>query len=190
MNRTTVKRALRGSSIVEFALVMPLLFILIANVVNFGAFFFAWVTVASAARAGSQYLIRAGAPAMGSIAPTAPTAAQVATNVVTPDVSSLLNRASLAVRVCTRNPSNAADTAGPPAVPLCFTPTGTFATTPSNPARDSSAEALNYVMVWVDVAYTYQPVIPMGLRFAGLGLNLTLPSNLVIHRQVVMRSIQ
>ncbi len=45
-------------------------------------------------------------------------------------------------------------------------------------------------MVWVDVAYTYQPVIPLGLSFSGLGLNLTLPSNLVIHRQVVMRMLQ
>ncbi len=95
----------------EFALVLPLLLILIANVVNFGSFFFAWVTVASAARAGSQYLVRADAALSDSTtAPTLKTASQVATDIVTPEVSTLLNKASLAVRVCSRSPNSAADT--------------------------------------------------------------------------------
>src|SRR5258708_28280820 len=39
-----------GHSLVEFALLLPLLFLLIVNAVNFGSFFFAWITVAHAAR--------------------------------------------------------------------------------------------------------------------------------------------
>ncbi len=35
-----------GQSLVEFALVLPLLFLLIVNAINFGGFFYAWITVA------------------------------------------------------------------------------------------------------------------------------------------------
>src|SRR5258706_15670336 len=43
-----------GHSLVEFALLLPLLFLLIVNAVNFGSFFFAWITVANAARPAGQ----------------------------------------------------------------------------------------------------------------------------------------
>ena len=43
-----------------FALVLPLFLIIIANVVNFGGFFFAWITMENAARTGAQYMSRAG----------------------------------------------------------------------------------------------------------------------------------
>jgi hypothetical protein len=52
VNSATAKS---GQALVEFALILPLLFLLIVNAVNFGAFFFAWITVADAARAGAQY---------------------------------------------------------------------------------------------------------------------------------------
>ena len=88
-----------GQSLVEFALLLPILFLLIVNAINFGAFFFAWITVANAARSAEEYAIRAGAT-VG--APTPATSTQIY-NVVTSDISSLLNRSSLAVRVCTNN---------------------------------------------------------------------------------------
>ena len=45
----------RGHSLIEFALILPLLFLLIVNVVNFGSFLYAAITVANAARAGAEY---------------------------------------------------------------------------------------------------------------------------------------
>jgi len=160
-----------GQSLVEFALILPMLFLLIVNAINFGAFFFAWITVANAARSAGEYAIMAGAT-VG--APTPATSTQIY-NVVTSDISSLLNRSSLAVRVCTNNGGTIACTT---------TGTGTF----TNPAADTRTEASQYVMAWVDVLYTYQPMIPL-FDFSGLQVHATLPAT-VIHRQAVMRMLQ
>jgi len=91
----------QGQALVEFALILPLVFLLIVNAVNFGAFLFAWITVANGARAGAQYLAM-GRATVGT--PTPATAAQI-TALITSDISSLLNRSSLAVRVCKNNNS-------------------------------------------------------------------------------------
>src|ERR1019366_5358801 len=88
-----------GQSLVEFTLILPLIFLLILNAVNFGGFLFAWITIANGARAGAEYMSQ-GTASIG--APAAPTAAQV-TTLVTNDISSLMNRSSLIVRVCTNN---------------------------------------------------------------------------------------
>ena len=96
------RRRIRGQSILEFALILPLLLLLIVNAVNFGVFMFAWITVSSAARSGAQYLMRAGASAG---APQAPDPSSQVIPLVTADCASLLNKASLQVRVCTNNNS-------------------------------------------------------------------------------------
>jgi Flp pilus assembly protein TadG len=182
----------RGASLVEFALILPLLLVLIANVVNFGGFFFAWITVENAARTGAQFLAR-GDKALGDPAPVAPTPesgkAGLTSPVVTQDVSSLRNNPSLALRVCTRNPSGRGSGTTPPTV-TCTTVTGAFATIPSNPPEDPTAEAPCCETGWVDVAYTYQAFIPLGFTFPGLGFGPIWPNNpngVVVHRQVVMR---
>jgi Flp pilus assembly protein TadG len=163
----------KGQALVEFALILPLLFLLIVNVVNFGAFFFAWITVANAARSGAQYMCLGGA-SVGFLKKDA-TSAQIY-NLVSADISSLRNRSSLAVRNCTQNSGVAA---------VCTTTgSGTF----TNPAADIRTEAPLYVMGWVDVQYTYVPLIPV-FSFSKLGIHATLPP-LTIHRQSVMRIIQ
>ena len=157
---------LKGQALVEFALVLPLMFLLIVNAVNFGAFLFAWITVANGARAGVQYMVR-GRATVGT--PTAATAAQI-TALITSDVSSLINRASLAVRVCKNNNS----------VQTCSGP-GAFVA-PADP------EPSKYTLASVDVSYTYAPVI-RAWDFPGLGIHATLPSA-TIHRQASMRMLQ
>jgi Flp pilus assembly protein TadG len=174
------RNAAQGAALVEFALVLPMLFILIVNVVNFAGFFYAWITVANAARAGADYAIM-GPETVGS--PKLPSSAQIQ-SLIASDVSSLRNAASLVVRVCARVPSSNATASSwdnkTVACPAGFS---------NPPAEDSTVvkEAPLYIMVWVDVAYTYQPFIPLGLSFPNLNLYVTLPSNLVIHRQAVMR---
>ncbi|HTA45341.1 MAG TPA: TadE family protein [Bryobacteraceae bacterium] len=155
-----------GQSLVEFILIFPLVFLLIVNAINFGAFFFAWITVANAARAGSQYWAL-GAAAVGT--PTPATAAQV-TSVVATDISSLLNRASLVVRAC-RNNNGSVTCSG-----------AGSGTPPADP------EASNYISASVDVTYTYQPPIPL-FSFPAVGVYVTLPPT-TIHRQSVMRMLQ
>jgi len=170
--KPTISRATRGArsaeghAIIEYALLLPLLFLLIVNTVNFGGFLFAWITVSNAARAGAQYEV------LGGASPTAPTPAtptQVA-SLITNDISSLLNRASLQVRVCTNNNGTVACSGNG------------SGTTPSDP------EPSSYVLTTVDVTYTYNPFIPL-FSFPGLGIRATLPPT-TIHRQAVMRMIQ
>jgi len=155
-----------GQALIEFALVLPMAFLLIVNAVNFGAFLFAWITVANGARTGAQYLVE-GIATVGT--PTAATAAQI-TTLVTSDISSLLNRASLAVRVCKNNNG----------VMACSGPGGYIP--PADP------EPTKYVLASVDVTYTYVPLVPLS-DFGGLGIHATLPTT-TIHRQASMRMLQ
>ena len=172
MKKLEQRRDRAGQALVEFALILPLLFLLIVNVVNFGAFFFAWITVADAARSGAQYLCLGGA-SIGF--PKTTTSTQVY-NVVSTDISSLKNKSSLVVKSCTKKSGVAA---------VCSTTgTGTF----NNPADDTRAEAPLFVIGWVDVKYTYIPPIP-AFSFPNQHVYATLPP-LTIHRQSVMRIIQ
>lgn len=161
-----------GQALLEFALVVPILFLLIANLINFGAFFFAWITVANAARAGAQYSSLAGA-SLGSPEPPSP---EQIFALVTQDISSLLNRDSLQVRVCT---NYAAEDEGPPVT--CVGSGGPL-TIPTDPEPDF------YVLTTVDVTYEYQPLIALW-DFSALGVHLTLPPT-TIHRRTVMRMLQ
>jgi Flp pilus assembly protein TadG len=156
----------KGQSLIEFALLLPLIFLLIVNAVNFGGFLYAWITVANAARAGAEYALMGGAMAS---APSTPTPAQV-TALITNDVASLPNNASLQVRVCTNNNST-----------VTCTGTGT-GTTPVDPEQPL------YVLTAVDVTYTYQPFIPLW-ELPGLRIHATLPPT-TIHRKSVMRMMQ
>jgi len=151
----------KGQALVEFSLLVPLVFLLAVNAVNFGGYLFAWITVANAARAGADYM------GMSSASPGAPTPATLAqiTTLVTNDVTSLKNRSSLAVAICT-NATTAAN----------------GCTTLVDP------EAPAYTLATVDVTYTYKPYIPL-FSFPKLGISATLPAS-TIHRKAVVRLLQ
>jgi Flp pilus assembly protein TadG len=166
MKRLRRRQRQNGQSLIEFLLLVPLLFLLVVNAVNFGGLLYAWITIANAARAGAEYSLMGGAMASS---PSTPTEAQVST-LVTQDSLSLPNRASLQVRVC-RNNNGTITCVGP----------GT-STTPADP------EPTGYVLTTVDVRYTYQPFIPLW-SFPRLGIRATLPPT-ALHRQAVMRRMQ
>ena len=155
-----------GQSLVEFALILPLIFLLVMNLVNLGGFFFAWITLAGAARAGAQYMAM-GTASIGN--PAAPSAGQV-TTLVTNDVASLLNRSSLVVRVCTNNNGT-------------ITCAGSGSSTPP-----ADPEPSGFVLGSVDATYTYRPFISQW-NFGALGINLTLPPT-TIHQRAVSRIMQ
>jgi Flp pilus assembly protein TadG len=155
-----------GQALIEFALILPMVFLLIVNALNFGAFLFAWITVANGARTGVQYMAQ-GRVTVGT--PAAATAAQI-TALITGDISSLLNRASLAVRVCKNNNS----------VVSCSGP-GVYLPT-------ADPEPTKYVLMSVDVTYRYKPVLPLW-DFPALGIHATLPAT-TIHRRASMRALQ
>ncbi len=160
------RKSSQGQALIEYILVLPLIFLLIVNVVNFGGFFFAWITVANAARAGADYAVMAGA-SVG--APGQPSGSQVSA-LITQDLSSLPNRASLAVNVCQRY------------ISTVTTLSGTCSGTLGDPET-------SYTLMSIDVTYTYAPFIPAGFKFPNLNVYATIPPT-TIHRQAVMRLIQ
>jgi Flp pilus assembly protein TadG len=161
----------QGQALIEYVLVLPIVLLLVVNVVNFGGFFYAWITVANAARAGADYAILAGA-SVG--APGQTTAAQV-NSLITTDVSSLPNSASLAVNIC-ENINGTITNLVNTKVSCSFTP-------PSDP------ESASYDLVAIDVTYTYIPFIPATFKFPSLNVYATIPPT-TVHRLAVMRVIQ
>lgn len=157
------RRSTTGQGLVEFALVLPLLFLLIVNVVNFGGMLFAWITIANAARTGADYLIMGVSSATVSSAPTISTVQTL----VQQDLESLPNSSTANVRVCTYA-----------ATPNCVG-TGT-ATVPADPESSTL-----YLTGLVEVTYTYTPLISLW-SFPRLGIRATLPPT-TIHRYAVMR---
>jgi Flp pilus assembly protein TadG len=155
----------QGQALIEYILLLPMVFLLLVNVVNFGGFFYAFITVANAARAGADFAILGGATvASGHIAQ--PSASDI-TNVITTEIASLPNNPSLSVSVCQSGGTT--------------TPTGAC-TSLTDP------EAASYVLTSIDVTYTYQPFIPL-FSFPNLHINATLPAT-TIHRRAVMRMMQ
>jgi len=154
----------QGQALIEYILLLPLVFLLIINLVNFAGFFFAWITVANAARAGADYAIMAGASVGGS-ALGPPSASQI-TTVITKDISSLPNKASLQVKICQNDGITA--------------PSGTCTGTLGDPETP-------YTLMSIDVTYTYIPFISAG--FKAFNVYATIPPT-TIHRQAVMRIIQ
>jgi Flp pilus assembly protein TadG len=157
----------QGQALIEYILVLPLVFLLLVNVVNFGGFFYAFVTVANAARAGADYAVLAGASvASPHLLNTPPTASDI-TTLITSEIASLPNNPSLSVSVCQSGGINP--------------PTGAC-TSLVDP------EAASYVLTSIDVTYTYKPFIPL-FSFPNLHINATLPAT-TIHRRSVMRVMQ
>jgi hypothetical protein len=158
-----------GVAVLEAALVLPLLVALMLNVANFGMYIYAWVTVNNAARALLQYRVYTGV-VLGY--PPVPSVTQMQ-NLVTAEVSSLPNKASVSWVVCGPPKSGGAlDCQGPG---TAFAPDAD----PANPTQ--------YSLYSAKVGYTFQtlfsPVtLPLGYSVAGP------PGS--VSRQVSMRSMQ
>jgi Flp pilus assembly protein TadG len=166
-------RTRKGQALIEFSLMLPLLFLLIVNVINFGGMLYAWICVSNAARTGAQYFIT-GDVTVG--APAQPTRAAVQT-LVENDLHPLPRSASAQVCVSASNSVTVScDTGSAPAgtPPAADTPEG--------------SPAVTFPVGAVDVTYTYQPFIPLW-DFPHLGIHATLPTT-VIHRQATMRILQ
>ena len=156
----------RGQALVEFALILPIIFILVVNTVNFGAFIFAWLSVQHASRNAVQYAVL-GSEAMGH--PLAPTGSQVQT-LVNSDFYSLLKGTNPTVTICSNTNGNITNEYG----------------SGCNPPADP--EPASFTLLSVDVNYTYTPIIP-SFSIAELGIITTLPPT-TIHRTARMRLLQ
>ena len=169
-----------GHSLVEFALLLPLLLLLVVNVVNFGAFMYGHITVVNAARTAAQYMVLGPA----SYTNPQPVASSAITALVTSDVSTLLNKASVVVRVCTNNGGTYHKT-------MAFSERATACdagNTDGFTDPEVSGSPAKYVLATVDVTYTYQPIIPLW-DFPLLKIHATLPPT-TLHKTAVMRMLE
>jgi Flp pilus assembly protein TadG len=179
-----------GQSMVETALVLPLLLMVILNAVNFGYFFLVALNLAAAPRSGAEYSI------LGYISPGAVTLPAAGTGIATvsyltyQDITGALGSASSAsVQVCSKtvglnNPGTNTQTA------RCssFGPAATF------PAAASDPESPTFVLHRVDVMYKFTPLIrgtPFNIALLPVSIcsssGGTFSCN--FHRQVSMRAL-
>jgi Flp pilus assembly protein TadG len=164
-----------GQSLIEVALVMPLLVLLIGYAIDFGYFFIVAANITSASRNAAQYSVEGfSAPAQAAIPAAGPlgTATSVAATALG-DMASLTNSATLtAIQVCTKSLGVTGN------LPNCASYGATGAT--YTPAQDP--EAPQFLLQRVDVTYTIQPPIPLTFFMMSL-----LPQT-QFHRQVSMRA--
>ena len=159
----------KGQALIEFLFILPLVLLLILNLVNFGGFFYAWITVINAAREGANYAIL-GTPSAG--APNTPSGTQIV-NLITSEMASLPNSGSVSVNACSKF-----GTAVTPITGTCSL--SSFAS--------SDPESAYFIITSVKVTYTYVPFI-QGFTFPNLGVYLTIPPT-TVSSTALMRSYQ
>ena len=165
-----------GQSLVETALLIPLVLLITFNAANFGYLFFVAVHLTSAPRSGVEYSIQGFASSGASTLPSAgPSTTNTSVSWLTyQDMAGLAGSASAEVQVCSKTLGmSAAGTAN------CaqFPGGGSF------PGPDADPEPAAFVLHRVDVRYTVTPLLPTGL------FGLTLPASLTFHRQASMRAM-
>jgi len=198
MRRVTISGSLRqtqGQSMIETALLLPILLLIAFNAINFGYFFYVAVNMAAAPRNGVQYAIIGGStpaspklPTVGPGGGSCPTAitspASYVCTLVFHDMSFLSNFASVGgVQVCSS--TLGVSGSGSSQKANC----SRYGTSPAyTPASDP--EAPLSVLARVDVTYTLTPILPAFQLPTPAGpISLVLIPNLTMHRQVSMREM-
>jgi len=163
----------RGQALIEFVLVLPLLFLLFISVLNFGGLLYSWITVSNAARTGVQYMMMGSATIHST--PT-PNNTQIS-DLVKADLKALPNWSNASVVVCRNFAGASTCSTAPPA------PAPTIAPAPVDPES-----SLLYCLGTVDVVSPYQPFVRTW-RFTNLGINLLsmFSSDIQVHRRAAMR---
>ena len=177
-----------GQSLIETALILPVLLLLAFNAINFGYFFFVAVNLAAAPRSGVQYAILGfSTPQSLDLPPPGPAASSTSISFVTyEDMRGVLKSSSSAtVQVCSTKVG--------PVVPAGSSTTTACVKYPSGspsytPAPDP--EAPLFRLARVDVVYTLTPNIPSFVLPTPAGpISLALLPSLTMHRQVSMREM-
>ena len=162
-----------GQALVEFALMVPLVFLLLVNAFNFGGYMYCWTALADAVRAAGDYVTTDESTA-GT--PRGPTTSAIQT-LVQNSMAGVPNYSSSNLQVNLCENDNGVSSPEPfGACPNGVTPP------PADPEPIANGSTIHYANVVVDVTYTYTPLIG-GASFLGFGL----PSFFQMHRRVVVR---
>lgn len=176
-----------GQSLIETALLLPILLLLVFNAINFGYFFFVALNLAAAPRMGVQHSIIGGAtPAQLDLPPAGPTSNATSVSYLTyQDIRGVLpDWVNARVQICTLTLGTSGSGNSLRSNCTAFG-SGTETYTP-----DADPEAPLFVLHRVDVVYQVTPLIPaFELPTPAGPIPLSLVPELRFHRQVSMRAM-
>jgi hypothetical protein len=165
IRKRSLARDSRGQSLVETALMIPLLLLLILNAVNVGYFFLVTLNLTSAARNGIEYAIQGSSTPTNRSLPSAITSDSTAvTYLIYQEMTGALHApGGVQVQVCSVNLGSTGS--GSNATSNCQTCTKsgcTGGTTGSgSPVPDSDPEsASGFALNRVDVTYKFNTLVP------------------------------
>lgn len=166
-------RAESGQSLLEAALLVPLLLTVVFNAINISYLWYMVLTLSAAPRLGVQYASQGGSAITVTSTPSTAAIKTVVYNNLLHTIGA--DDTSASVRVCAG--SAGVDSTTHIANCTSYGPTFSF------PANTADPEAPLFVLHRVDVSYTVSPLIP------GRVFNVILPSNLTFQRHATMRSL-
>lgn len=155
----------RGQSLVETALMIPLLLLLILNAVNVGYFLLVTLNLTSATRNGIEYAIQGSStPSNGSLPKATGTTADAVSYLIYQEMTGALNApGGVHVQVCSMYLGSIGT--GSSATSKCQTCTNSGCTGGStgsgSPVPDADPESANgFALNRVDVTYTFNTLVP------------------------------
>jgi Flp pilus assembly protein TadG len=201
----------RGQSLIETALMMPIVLMLILNAINFGYYFFVTVNLTATARSAVTYAIEGSATPLAGAFPSSGPATNTTigratvTYLAQQDMTGALwNPTAASVEVCSQaNLSGTAGTqvSGGNTLTNCVTCSGTTcgavnaagnATPHADPENPSvvAAGSASFVLNRVTVAYSFPPLIPgRPFNIALLAANICNSSTCTFIRTAEMRAM-
>ncbi|HET9400809.1 MAG TPA: TadE family protein [Candidatus Acidoferrales bacterium] len=204
INRTKLRKNTSGQSLVETAIMLPMLLTLAFNALNFGYFFLIALNLAAAPRSAVEYSVQGPDTPPGLAFPAAGSAT------TSTSVSFLLledmrgaisaNASNSSIQVCTQangvtNPGTTTATATCTAYGASLPGGFTFPTPDSDPELIAGGAAPAFILNRVDVFYSFKPLIP-GRLFnlvlmgrTGTTACSSTTGNCVFHRQASMRAM-
>jgi Flp pilus assembly protein TadG len=170
----------KGQGLIEAAVILPFLFFLLFNAINFAYFFYVAINLASAPRDAAQYAVQGpSTPAQLKWAAAGPSTTVTSVSYLAyQNLNGLPASTTSPVQVCSAsngytNPGTVNQTS------VCTQYGGSY----TFPSAVPDPEPLRFTLFRVDVVYTVQPLIPA----QPFGIRL-LPSY-TLHRQVSMRNM-
>ena len=155
-----IHRSRSGQALIESAIMIPFVLTIIFNAINYGYFFYVAQNMSAAVHSGALYSMMGGSSTYGGAYPAAGTSASDVNgvaNLVYQDMQGALPgaAANASVRVC--SPSVGTTLTGTVTTTNCSAVLGPSTTFP---AVDPDPENPNFLLNRVDVAYTFNPLIP------------------------------
>jgi hypothetical protein len=180
----------QGQSLVETALVVPLLLLVVLNAINFGYYYLVALNLSAAPRSGVLYsIVGFATPGTLTVPPAGPSGTNTTVSYLTYQdmTGALSNPQGASIQVCSKNQGISA-----PGTPncTCFGTCGGGAT----PAPGTDPEPADFILQRVDVDYSFSPLIPgtpFGIALLPTSACTTSGGNVTctFHRHVSMRAM-